>query len=171
MSNIQIKNRGYSLPEMLIYVGIICIISLVVVRMLVAFGGSYRVVVASRRVDYAAMNSLERMSRDIRASTSVNSATSVFGTSPGVLTLLSTINGLSTTTKYYIQDGILKLDVNGVYVGPLTSSNVLVTNLTFQLLDNGTSRAIKMNMTLQGVVGASTKSKTYHSTIVLKAPQ
>jgi type II secretory pathway component PulJ len=161
------KKSGYSLVEMLIYVALVFLISTVVVQMLVNFSQTYRTLITLRNIEHAAIDSIERMTRDIRGATTVIEGSSVFGTNPGVLTLVKTVNSVSTTTRYYVDNGVMKLDVNNVYFGPLTSSNTSVTNIVYRLLNNGTSKAIKIDMTIQGGTGPAMKTKTYHSTIVL----
>lgn len=166
--NFKNLKKGYSLIEMVIYVTLLSVIFMVAINLLLSFSTSYRTLTALRIAERSGIDSMERMTRDIRGATSVVTASSTLGTSPGVLTLVSTYNSVSTTTKYYVQNGVVKLDVNGVYFGPLTLSNASTTNLVFQYLQNGTSNAVKVDMTITGTSGAITKSKTYHTTIILK---
>lgn len=160
--------KGYSLVEMVIYVSLITVIFIVAINMLLSFSQSYRTLSALRLAENSAVDSMERMSREIRGATSVDSGNSVLGSSPGVLTLTSTSNGVSTTTKFYIENGVLKVDVNGAYLGPLTLAQASTTNLVFRLLNNGVSSAVKVDLTMEGRAGAVVKTKTYHSTIILK---
>ena len=159
---------GYSLIEMLIYISILSIISLLAIDTILSFGPSYHSLLAYRSAENSGILSLERMSRDIRATTSVNTAQSALGTNPGVLTLVATSNGVSTTTKFYIQNNILKVDINGSYSGPLSLSNTSVTNLIFTLLSSPQSSGVKIDMTVQSTSSPITKTKTFHSTIILK---
>lgn len=171
MMKILKKNKnstGYSLVEMLIYVAILSLVSIVIINMLLSFTQSYRIVTALRIAEHSGIDSMERMTRDIRAASSVNTANSTLGSNPGVLTLNSTVNGSATVTKFYLQNGILKLDVNGSYFGPLTLSNASTTNLVFRVLDNGVSNAVKVDMTIQVLVGGVLRTKNYHSTIILR---
>ena len=150
------------------YVAILSIICLAITNILVSFSKTYHTVSALSVVDRSGIDVMERMTRDIRGATSVDVATSTFVSSPGVLSLITTSGAVSTTTKFYVQSGVLKVDVNGSYFGPLTLSNTSVTSLIFRLLDNGTTTAVKIDLTLQGTVGTTTKIKNYHSTVVLR---
>jgi len=162
-------NSGFSLIEMVIYVAILAVISIVVINMLLSFTGTYKTIVAMRAAENSGIDSMERMTRDIRAASSVDTGNSTLGTSPGVLTLVSSSGaGTSTTTKFYVSSGVLKVNVNNEYIGPLTGSNASTTSLVFRLLDNGYSKAIKIDLSIDGQVGGITKSKTYHSTIILR---
>ncbi len=161
-------NKGYSLVELLIYVGILSMVTSVVVMMLFSFSKSYRSVSAMRLAENSAIYSMERMVRDTMSASSVDIANSVLGTSPGVLTLIETNGVVSTTTKFYVDSGVLKIDVNGVYLGPLTSSRSSVTNLVFRSMSNDISNAVKIDLSVRGVSGDAVKDKTYHTTVVLR---
>ena len=165
------KNGGYTLVEMIIYVSILSFISVIVVTMLLSFAGSYRNVSALRLAENSALYGMERMTRDIMFATSVDTGNSTLGTSPGVLTIVSTMGGVSTTTRFYVDNGILKVDINGTYLGPLTSLGSTVTNLVFRRLSSGVSEAVKSDLTIRGTSGNVSKDKTYHNTIILRGSQ
>lgn len=167
----RIKNslkNGYSLVEMIIYVSILSIITVSITTTLLSFVASYRDIKALRIVDNSAVDSLERMTRDIRGATIVDDANSTLGSSPGVLTVVTGTGGNSTTTKFYLQSNVIKVDVNGVYSGPITLSGATVSNLTFYKIDNGLSKAVKIDMTVTDTIGTATETKSYHSTVILK---
>jgi type II secretory pathway pseudopilin PulG len=168
MNILENKNKGYSLVEMLIYVAILSIITFVLANTVLSFTRSYRDLASLRIVDHSGIDAMERMTRDIRASYAVDTANSILGTSPGVLTLLSTINGVTKTTKFYLNNGVIKVDVNGSYFGPLTLQKATINNLVFNVLDSGISKAVKVDMTVSAALGTTTKTKKYHSTIILK---
>ena len=158
------KKLGYSLVEMLIYVAILAFICIVVVSTITSFSQSYRNITALRLLDHSANDSLERMTRDIRASISIDLTNSLFGTSPGVLVLQNN----STTTKFYIFNKALQVDVNNASSGPITNSKASITNLVFTKISNSISVAIKIDMTISATDGQATKTKIYHSTIISK---
>ncbi len=154
--------------EMVIYITVLSIVTVVIANTLVSFSRSYRDLLALQVVDHSGIDAMEKMTRDIRAATSIDIANSTFGSNPGVLTIVRTTNNISTTTKFYIQNSILKADVNGSYFGPLSSSGATVTNLVFSKIDSAISKAIKIDMTVSATVGTATKTKSYHSTVILK---
>ena len=57
---------------------------------------------------------------------------------------------------------------DSVDVGSLTRSDVTVTNLVFRLSDNGTSKAVKIEMTLESIVASTTKIKNFYGSAVLR---
>jgi prepilin-type N-terminal cleavage/methylation domain-containing protein len=167
-SHQNFSRKGFSLVEMIIYIALIAIIFVFVINLVLSFASSYKDIAALRIVDRSAMNSLERMTRDIRNATSIDMVLSGFNVNPGTLALIETTAGVSTTTRFYIQSGTLKVDVNGVFSGPLTGNRATVTNLVFHLLTSTSSQAVKIDMTVQGTSGTVSKTKSYYSTIILK---
>lgn len=164
------NNKGYTLVEMVIYIAIMSVVLLLIVNTVISLSRSYRDLYALRIVDSTAVDSMERMTREIRGATSVDTVNSTFNTNPGVLTLISTLGNTSTTTKFYISNGVLKVDVNGAYSGPLSDVDATIDSLTFVKLDSGVSTAVKIDMTVSGRSGFTVKTKNYHTTILLKIP-
>ncbi len=155
---------GFTLLEALIYISLLVVIVLVAVNTMLSFASSYRQLGALRVAEHAGMDAMDRMTRDIRAAASVNAAQSSLGSDPGMLTLVNT----GTTTKFYVQNGVIKVDVNGTYSGPLTISNASVMSLIFTELSNANTSAVKVDMTVTGTAGPVTKTKTYHATVIMK---
>lgn len=163
------KKRGYSLVEAVFYIAILSLFFILIINAIISFTRPYRDIVALRFAETSGLDSMERITREIRAATSVDTGNSTLGSSPGVLTLISTYGGVSTTTKFYLDGGVLKLDVNGSYLGPLSSSKTSVTNLVFRKADNSRSSLIKVELTVSATVGTATKTKKYYSSTILKA--
>jgi len=160
--------KGYSLVEMIIYVSILSIISVVLVNTTLSFTTSYRDLRALRNIDHSAIDVMERMTRDIRSATSIDTLNSTLGSNPGVLVLVKTNGAVSTTTRFYLDNGTAKVDLNGVYFGPLTLEGTEVTSMVFRKMDSPVSSAVKIEMTITSAVGGVSKSKKFYSTIVVK---
>ncbi|MDQ3076809.1 MAG: hypothetical protein M3Q63_02035, partial [bacterium] len=116
--------KGVSLIEMLVYVSLISVIFLLIVRTVLSFTGSYRQLAANRELEHTALNVLERITREVRNASSIS-------VSSGALTVVQTNNSLSTTTRFYRDGNVVKVDVNGTYSGPLSVTRGPVTSLTF----------------------------------------
>src|SRR3989338_3884503 len=83
------KNRGASLPELLIYVAILALILAILINMILVIGKSYGRLKSSRALEAVGEVALEQVVREIRKASAVNAA-SVLGTSPGKLVLDTT---------------------------------------------------------------------------------
>lgn len=165
----KFKNRGYTLVEAIIYVSILSIFFIVIINSLLSFTRPYKEILVLRTIERSGLESMEKMAREIRAATTIDLGNSTFGVDPGELTLISNVNGVSTSTNFFVENGILRAYVNGVYLGPLTNSTTTVSSLIFRRLSNSVSEAVKIDMTIQMSFGSVTKSKSYHSTVILKS--
>jgi Tfp pilus assembly protein PilW len=169
LEHTNIRRAGFSLVEMLIYISILAVVLILLVQVVLSFSSNYRELSTLRLVERSATESLERMTRDIRNATTVTIAESTLDAHPGVLTIVATQGTNSTTTKFYTDaSGKVKVDVNGSYIGPLTTSKVTVTDLKFRLLTTTVSKAVKIEITLRGVYGTITQTRSYNATVVLK---
>jgi type II secretory pathway pseudopilin PulG len=164
----QKQKKGFTLIETLIYVVLLVVILLLVVNSLLSYTASFRQLAALKAINQSAIVSLERMTRDVRSASSASTTASIFNTSPGRLVIVQASGSNSTTTKFYVVNGSLQLDVNNVNIGPLTPSNVGVTSLVFVLSTSSVSQAIKIDMGLTATSSQVVRTKTFHSTIILK---
>lgn len=162
------STNGYTLVEMIIYISLLFFVTFLVANTIVSFSSSYRDLLALRRVEQSALGAMERITRDVRAADSIDAGNSTFAISPGALTLITVSSGTTVTKRFYIDGNILKIDLDGTYFGPLTASNARITQLMFNELNNGISRAIKTSMTIEATVGGTVKSKKYYSTVILR---
>lgn len=158
---VTLHHKGVSLVEMLIYVALISVIFLLIVQTILSFTSSYRQLAANRALEHTAINVLERVTREVRNASNVN-------VSGNALTTTQATNGVSTTTRFYLDTGVVKMDVNGSYYGPLSVVSGTVTSLTFTVLSSPGPQAVKIDMTVQGRSGAVTRTKSFHSTIIAK---
>ncbi len=162
------KKAGYSLIETVIYAAILSIVFFVMINTLLSFNQSYRSVLVLRAVDSAGIDAMERITRDIRGAATIDSGASTLGTSPGVITVNAFSGSYSTTTRFYLQQGRIYMDLNGAYYGPITSSSATVTSLMFRKISNVNSDAVKIDMSVTASVGGISKTKAFHTTVVLK---
>lgn len=153
--------KGVSLIEMLVYVSLISVIFLLIVRTVLSFTGSYRQLAANRELEHTALNVLERITREVRNASSIS-------VSSGALTVVQTNNSLSTTTRFYRDGNVVKVDVNGTYSGPLSVTRGPVTSLTFIIATSSGPDAVKIDMTTQGISGPVVRTKNFHITIIAK---
>lgn len=160
----QNRKSGFSLIESLIYITILSVMAVVVVNALVITAKSYSNLKTSRNINNSVVTSLERMTRAIKSADDVVVIESVFDTHPGKLVLQSS----ATTTEFYLSSGTLRVKENTVDIGPLTQQELSIDNLVFRLLDNGTTKAVRIEMTMSIVYKNTTKTKKFYTTAVLR---
>jgi type II secretory pathway pseudopilin PulG len=170
MDTSSLKKAGFSLIEMIIYLSLLAAILIMIVNILISFSTSYRELSVHRALERSALSAMERMTRDIRAGTSIDTGNSSFGSTNGILSIIQTTSSVSTTTKFYIGSSTLKMDINDSYYGPLTSSDVAVSSFMVRRLTSTSTNAeaVKIDLTLQATSRSYVISKNYHSTIIVQ---
>jgi len=165
MKNRHFINKGFSLVETLIYIGLLAMIIASLVGMLVNMSRAYKQIKISRQVQTSAVSALDRIVRDIRNAESVDLTQSSLNTNPGILALNTTDAGNSPQVlKFFISSGVLRMSQGGSDLGPITMSNTIVSNLVFRLMNTGISEAVKIEMTL--ISGG--KSGNFYATATLR---
>jgi type II secretory pathway pseudopilin PulG len=161
--------RGMTIIELLLYVAILVLLVGVTVGALLSLSGIYRNLRSLEAVNENAQSSLERIVREVRGATSVDTLQSTFGTNPSDLYLNSLdVNGASTTVEFFATSSAVHIKEAGVDSGPLTSSNVKVTKLIFRLLTSAKSQAVKVEMTIESGTSTNYVTKNFYSTAVLR---
>ncbi|MEY2671890.1 MAG: hypothetical protein RL687_307 [Candidatus Parcubacteria bacterium] len=169
ISNLKKLNKGFSLVEILIYVGIFSIISVAVITSSVVVISSFSKTRDIRNILETGNVVFERMTREIRQSSSVDTAVSVLGSNPGILQLNSTDgSGNARTVKFIIENGALNLYQNGVIVDNLLGSDVSVSNLIFRRIITTAGEAVKIEMTVVNTNTPNTIPRNFNSTIILR---
>lgn len=150
-----LKNiSGFTLIEMVVYVTLLSIVSLVVISVLFQFLGINETSGRIRSATTEARSSLDTIAQEIRFASSVYTPTSVFGTSPGQLSLETSrfvpADENSTYVDFYVDNNGLYLKREGQGAQLLTSQKVKVTNLVFTNLNGYTGLpAIRTQITIQ----------------------
>ncbi len=160
------KKKGSSILELLIYVTILSVFMLVMSQMVVTILRTYNSVKLAKDIESAGLSALERMTRDIHNATSINTSVSTFGTNPGILQLNQ--NASTTVVKFYVATSTLRLNENGLYVGPLTPSGVTVSNLVFRQITTSNTKAVKIEFQVRGNFANASITKNFYTTAGLR---
>lgn len=159
-------SKGYSIVELLVYITLFIVISVAVVQSLIFMMKTYANARSFRTLQQNGELVMERLTREIRQSGSVSAASSVFGSSPGTLTISGTDSlGVAYTDVFSVSNGAVQLSVNGI-VSTLSSSEVTVSNLTFWNITTGTE-AVKVQLALT-TTNAPIVTKYFYTTVILR---
>jgi len=159
-------NSGFTLAEMVMYVSILVVVLMTVILAIVGIMKVYTFTQAQTRVGRAAELTLARMTREIRFADSANTVTSSFGTHPGVLALAS--SNPTRTTRFYLDNGVMKFDENGAYAGNLTLEKVFVSSFIVRHIQVDSSDAVRIELTLDSFGRTGTTSETFYATAVMR---
>lgn len=162
-------SSGFSLIETLVYIFIMTLLLSALSGALLSLTASYSALRSGEAVGEAALVSLEQMTREVRGANGVLGEASALGSSPGRLTLnyWDELDNASTT-EFYLNGSTLWMKRDGVSVGPLSSTAVRVSNLTFRLVSGANSKAVKIEMALESGSGANYKSRKFYGTAVMR---
>ncbi|MEK7555797.1 MAG: hypothetical protein AAB523_00745 [Patescibacteria group bacterium] len=165
----QKKEKGYSLLEMVIYIGVFAFLSVVVVNSLLITTSSFLKIRTERNLNNTALVSMERVIRETRLANNVQILNSTFNVNPGRLTLDTRDGaGLPKTVEFYVSDGRLRVRENGADTGALTPSNIELQDLKFRLITNGSVQAVKVEMTLRDTRVATSSPRSFYNTALLR---
>lgn len=161
---------GYSIIEMLVYLAIFTVLSVVVINSFIIILFSFNTTNMNRQLIESGTMVVERMSREIRQASSIDIVNSSIGSNPGILQLNSTdqTSGNSVIIKFATINQALNLYRDGTSAGNLLGQNVSVDSLIFRRIATTNSEAVKIEMTLSYSKGQSTKSVNFYDTVVLR---
>lgn len=156
---------GYSLVEILIYLAIFTVLSILVINSFIIILSSFNATSINRKLLESGLSSMERVSREIRQSKDIDIANS----SSTILQLNST-NSLNNNTiiKIASENGDLNLYEDNNLVGNLLNENISLTNLMFRRISTTEGQAVKIEMTLEYSRGNNIKSENFYNTIILR---
>ncbi len=137
---------------MVVYVAIVALVMTAIVGVILGIAKSSKYVGALNEIENSAILSLSKISREARSASSTNLVSASSSVSFG-------------TTTIYLNSGRIYLNDS---TRPLTSSKVNVSNLLFTPIISTTSKAIKIDMTLNATSSEKVISKVFNTTTVLR---
>ena len=165
------SQAGYTLIELVVYVGLLALVALVVTNSILILNRTLASFRLERRLTTSAETAVRRIVREVHLARDVY-ASSTLGSSPGVLSLSSQESEEDAAAKsvmIYVNAGSLFLRRATSSAAILTASGVTVDNLVFRSITNGTvSKGVKVELTLRSSLGNSSTTKNYYSTTVLR---
>ena len=160
---------GYTLLEAVVYTAVVALLFVIVVNTLLAVVSLYNEFDVYRDLQDSAVTASERITREIRNANQVSTSGSTFGTHPGELVLSSTNeSGDPITLEFRLSGDVLHLYKDGVDQGPLTSTEVAVSELVFRHSVATTSELIRLDLELTGEEGAADLIRSFHVSTVLR---
>lgn len=162
-------NKGFTLIEVLIYVGIFSVVSTALITSSIVVISSFHKTRDIRMVLESSTVVFERLTREIRQASSIDIGNSTLGSNPGVLQLNSTNNdGSSRVVKFVMENGVLNLYVNSTLVDNLLGPNTSIQNLIFRRIQTTNGEAVKIEMTMSNNNLTNVISRNFNDTIILR---
>jgi len=163
MKLIRLQNKkGFTLLEMVFYVALFSVISLILVQAIITMVASFRETQITADINQT-NQVLERVSREIRQAISINT---ISATNLKLNTTDS--SGNPATITFTISGTNLELRQNDVLIGNLNSTNLKVTALTFTQITTSNSSAVKIGITVTSNRYGSLRTANFYDTLVLR---
>lgn len=167
------KKKGFSLIEIIIYLAIFSIISIVVINSFIVTLSAFQVTKTNRNLQESGSTVMERISREIRQAKIVNG---IAGSPSHVLSLTGDDSlGNDRTIQFKGETGSLGGVINfyegvggSTLTGNLLSPNIVVTNLIFNRLVTPKGDAVKIEMTLEDIKSKDHKTAKFYNTVLLR---
>jgi len=160
--------KGLSVVELVVYIGILGLITIVLFNSLTSITRAYATLKSARAIHASALTSYERLAYEIRGAKRVELGSSVFSTNPGTLALVRGTDLGESTTIFSLTDGILKISVDGVDQGGLSKENATISSLIFRYFTSAGSEAVSVEMVIESTHGTSTRSAAFYDTFKLR---
>lgn len=165
--------KGFSILEIIIYLALLCIVSVLVTSNIISLFKNYNIVKANQEIEYNAISIFDKLTKDTHDAKNIILEQSLFSTTSGAIALnisSSTDDNASNTVKFYLNDGKIKYDKDGNYVGNLSTNNVNVSKFNIYYISSTTTEAIKVELSLDSSPHLSLKnySKNFYTTIQLR---
>ncbi len=159
------NNHGFSLIEIIIYLSIFTMLSVLVINSFITVMRSFSTTRENISLLEAGINSMERISREIRQSNVVDLTSSN----------LSLNNTDDATSRRFTKEGDLfnLYECNNIgscntLSGNLLGPNILLENLVFRRIETTESEAIKIEMSLRDARSKTDKVENFYNTIILR---
>jgi Tfp pilus assembly protein PilW len=158
--------QGYSLIELVIYIALFTMISIILVRSLLEVMSTYATAQGYRRLQNNGELIMERITREVRDASDIT-ASSILGTNPGTLALTGTDSDENdTAVTFSVSNNAVQINDNGD-VGNLSTSEVAVTSLIFRSITTAVGEGVKVELTLTTTNGYIVSS-SFYSTIMIR---
>ena len=154
--------NGYAVLELLFYMSLFSVLSLVVISAMITMTKSFKETAIQAEL-VQSVTIMEKISREIRASYDINSI------SASNLVLNTTDDsGANKTIEFSLLDSDIRLLENGIFTGNLNTSKITTTDLSFVSIVTAEGKAVKIFFTVRSENDASGRAQDFYNTVVLR---
>ncbi len=166
--NDMLRTKGFTLLELLIYIGGLLAIGTVMVMIIIQFYGLYKEIISIPRADRVGLSLVDQITKEIRSADQIDALNSQFSTTTGVFDFDSVVSGVTTSKKFFVQNGIVKYQEGSNDAVSLSPKDLYVSNFNFTLVSTSVSEAVRFNLELQFKTRNATETKAYTGFAILR---
>jgi hypothetical protein len=156
---------GVTLIETLLYMALFTVLSGVMVTALITTMGSLQEIRMTRALLHTTTSGFDRMIFEVRNADALVLQDSTLGTDPSSITVQRTEDGITVTHRFFLENGSLVVEQNGIMLGPLHPTGVSFDRFLVRSIsanpDAGqgiNSRFVSFDIRMTAQAGARTKS-------------
>ena len=156
------NKKGYAIIEVLFYIALFALLSLLVIDSLISMTRAFRQTTASADLVQSA-SILERVSREIRQAYSINYINT------GDLRLNTRDeSGQVKVVKFWFSGSNLSLFENDILIGTLNTPNIEVDSLFFTSITTLQGEAVKISFSVRSRRDPMNRIEDFYDTVVLR---
>ena len=155
------NERGYAVLELLFYISLFAVLTLVVINAMIVMAKSFRETSIQKELVQSGVI-MERISREIRASYGISSI------SANDLILNKDDAGANKTVEFLLSGSDVQFLEDAVLTGNLNAPNIEVTGLSFTQITTAKSKAVKIILTVQSNNDVLNRTRDFYDTVVLR---
>ncbi len=160
----RIKNTGFSIIEMIFYISLFAILTVVIVNLMMTMTKSFKEVSVRREITQGA-EIMERISREIKQAKQINNIVDANGD----LRLNTTDDaGADKIIEFVLTNSNIRLLENNSYTGDINSPNIVVDSLRFDQVTTTKGQAVKIVLTIKSKHDTKNRTYKYYNTVVLR---
>lgn len=161
MKNIKNTNSGYAILEIVFYITLFAILSIAVIDAMITMTKSFKETTIQAELMQGG-SILERISREIRQASSINSVTS------NSLKLNTTESGIEKTVEFSLSGSDIRFLENDTFVDNLNTQNVIISGLTFTSVNTIKGAAVRISLMIRSNHDSLNRDEDFYNTVVLR---
>ncbi|MFA6520178.1 MAG: hypothetical protein WCT44_01070 [Candidatus Paceibacterota bacterium] len=147
------NNQGVALLELLFYIALFTMLSLVVINAMITMARSFKETATQAELIQSG-SIMERISREIRQASSITS--------------ISATDLKLNAVEFKLSGSDLQLFENNIFIGNLNTPNIAITGLVFTEITTAQGKAIKIFLSLKSNNDISARIVDFYDTVVLR---
>lgn len=166
MKTTDIKSKkAFSIIEIIIYLAIFTTMSIVVINSFIIILSSFSTIRTNHDLLDSGSMAMERMTREIRQAKSID----VVNSTSEILQLNSTDSSSNNLVIKIMKEGsLLNIYEDGILVGNLLASNIILNSISFDRISTTNSEGVKIKIILEDTKSKSGRVENFYNTVVLR---
>lgn len=163
--------NGYTMVELLMVIFISTLLLIALAQATNSLYVTYQNISSLRQIESGAISILDRLTREIKNSTSIDLSNSIMDSDIGKLSLNVASSTGSYNTRIYATSSRLYISRNGAELGPLSPDDIKVSQISYSLINsnNNTATGIRIELVLESPDNSKANwSKTFYATAIMR---